>query len=76
MAESRGDPNAANRTDVHRDINGAVICRGSFGLMQISCHHGELFDPERNMAEAYRKYSQRGWQPWGAYTSGAYKKYL
>lgn len=70
------NPNAANRNDVHRDANGKVICVGSFGLMQISCHSGEVYDPAKNIAIAWEKYKKRGWQPWGAYTSGAYKQYL
>lgn len=70
MAESTCNPSAANRTDRH---NG---CMGSFGLFQIACYDGEVFDPEQNVAIAWKKYQARGWQPWGAYTSGAYKKYL
>jgi len=70
------NPNAANRTDVHRDSQGNIICIGSFGLMQISCHSGEIYNPEENIAIAWSKYQARGWQPWGAYTSGFYQKYL
>lgn len=70
------NPNAANLNDVHRDVNGNVVCVGSFGLFQIACFDGQVYDPEKNLAIAWRKYEERGWQPWGAYTSGEYRKYL
>ena len=70
------NPSAANMNDVHKDINGNVICIGSFGLFQISCHSGQVYDPEKNVEIAWQKYQARGWQPWGAYTSGLYLKYL
>lgn len=76
MAESKGDIYAANRSDVHKDAMGNVICIGSFGLMQISCHSGEVFEPNQNMAIAWQKYQSRGWLPWGAYTDGRYLKYM
>ena len=73
MAESNGNPNAANLNDKH---NG---CTGSYGLMQIACiHTGKVaeYNSERNMEKAYEIYTRSGWKPWGAYTSGAYTKYL
>ncbi len=70
QAESGCNPNAANWSDNH------LVCKGSFGLMQISCHSGQVFDPGENIKIAWSKYQNRGWQPWGAYTSGAYLKYL
>lgn len=70
------NPSAANRSDVHKDAYGNVICIGSFGLFQISCHSGEVYDPAKNVAIAYQKYQARKWQPWGAYTNGSYLKYL
>jgi hypothetical protein len=77
-AESGGNPNAENLSDVHRDMYGNVICYGSFGLFQISCHGGQIFDPTANVQAAWIKYINAGnsWSPWGAYTSGAYYKYL
>lgn len=69
-AESGCNPNSANLNDKH---NG---CMGSFGLFQIACYDGQVYDPAKNIAIAWEKYKKRGWQPWGAYTSGAYKKYL
>lgn len=70
------NPNAANWNDTHRDIYGNVVCTGSFGLFQISCHGGQIYDPAANIAAAWAKYEARGWQPWGAYTNGSYLAYL
>lgn len=69
-AESGCNPMAANLTDSH------ATCKGSFGLFQIACFDGQVYDPAQNVAIAYRKYKASGWRPWGAYTSGAYLKYL
>lgn len=74
MAESSGRPNAINLDDFHDS------CRGSYGLFQIACLHADpeaMLDPQANVAMALRIY-QRGnsWQPWGAYTNGAYRRYL
>jgi hypothetical protein len=63
-AESGCNPMAANTTDNH------IVCTGSFGLFQISCHSGQVYDPAQNIAIAWAKYSARGWQPWGVCTSG------
>lgn len=48
--ESRGDPNARNRS-------------GATGLFQIL---GGPIDPVANVATAYDMYRTRGWQPWSA----------
>lgn len=69
-AESGCNPMAANLTDSHS------TCKGSFGLFQIACFDGQVYDPAQNVAIAYRKYKASGWKPWGVYTSGAYLKYL
>lgn len=65
----------------HYDKNGNPICQGSFGVMQIACvHHIKdptaLFDVEFNLAKAKQIHEERGWLPWGGYTSGGYKKYM
>ena len=71
MAESGGNSNAANYNDNHG------TCRGSFGLMQLACFWiPNPTDPVANIAKANEIYSRSGWKPWGAYTSGAYTKYL
>lgn len=45
-------------------------CYGSFGLFQISCHGGEIYDVEANVAAAWAKYQARGWSPWGVCNRG------
>lgn len=71
MAESGGNSNAANYNDNHG------TCVGSFGLMQLACFWTDNpTDPIENIAKANEIYSRSGWSPWGAYTSGAYTKYL
>lgn len=56
MKESGGNQNAANWGDNHMSWAG---CKGSFGLFQINCSHGQVFDPEQNVAIAYSMY--KGW---------------
>ncbi len=56
--ESGCNPSAANLQDSHG------VCMGSFGLFQISCHGGQIYDPAQNVAAAYAKYKAGGWQPW------------
>ena len=63
-AESGCNPNAANHSDNHG------VCMGSFGLFQISCHGGVIYDPAKNVAAAWDKYSASGWQPWTVCTKG------
>lgn len=74
-AESGCDPQKPNWNDTHYK-NGVVYCKGSFGLFQIACFDGQVYDPAKNVAIAWRKYSASGWNPWGAYTNGSYLKYL
>jgi hypothetical protein len=42
---------------------------GNYGLFQVNAIHvsdpSALYDPETNVATAYRLYLARGWQPWG-----------
>lgn len=57
LYESGGNPNAANWSDNHMSWAG---CMGSFGLMQINCSHGQLFDPVKNMAVAHSMYKSWG----------------
>ena len=56
MKESGGRANAVNPTDNHYSWAG---CYGSYGLMQINCSHGQVFDPVKNMDIAYSMY--KGW---------------
>jgi Lysozyme like domain len=73
-AESGGQSTAVNPTD----NNGTQT---SWGLWQISNGtHGQpvpnILDPGVNASAAVAKYQANGWQPWGTYTSGAYKAFL
>lgn len=63
-AESGCNPNAANLTDSH------ATCKGSFGLFQIACMSGIVYDPAENIAIAWSKYQARGWRPWSVCTKG------
>lgn len=73
-AESSGNSQAVNPTD-----NGGT--QTSWGLWQISdgTHNQPvqgILDPAVNAQAAVAKYKASGWQPWGTYTSGAYKVFL
>lgn len=71
QAESGCNPAAANHADNHG------TCIGSFGLMQLACFWTDNpHDPATNVAKAAEIYARSGWQPWGAYTNGAYLRYL
>ena len=59
-----------------------VYIRGvDHGLMQINLDEllpfdDGIFDPKINMKSARRMYRDRGFQPWAAYNSGAYERYV
>lgn len=60
IQESGGNANAANWTDPHPELG----CNGSFGLMQMNCGYGQLFDPKTNMDAAHTMWNKYGWKPW------------
>lgn len=65
----------------HYDSKGNKVCQGSYGVMQIACVHNladpdALFDVEFNLKKAREIYLERGWNPWGGYSNGSWKKYL
>lgn len=64
LAESSCNARNENWGDYHSFAN----CRGSFGLFQINCSHGQVFDPAKNVAIAYSMWKSSGWQPWSATT--------
>jgi hypothetical protein len=73
-AESRGCSAAVNPVD-----NDGT--QTSWGLWQISNGtHAQpvpgILTPSVNAQAAVAKYKANGWQPWGTYTSGAYKAFL
>ncbi len=64
-AESGCDPMADNLRDNHE------VCFGSYGLMQISCDKGILYDSAKNIKVAYKdKYMQGGWKHWSVCKNG------
>lgn len=73
MAESGGNPNAANWSDDHSSWAG---CMGSFGLMQINCSNGQTYDGAVNMRIANQMWQASGFYPWTTYTSGKYLQYM
>jgi len=72
MAESNGNPLAYGDGGTKYP---------SIGLMQIRTLPGrpsieQLYNPEFNMQFAYNMWKNQGFNPWSAYKSGAYKKFL
>ena len=59
ICESEGNPTKINWKDNHK------VCKGSFGLFQLSCDKGtkeELLDPETNVKIAYEVWQKNGWK--------------
>lgn len=85
MAESGGDPGIRSHPDLE-----ARTGEMSLGLWQHNANTGEdrhkfygisnwndLKDPVTNARATFRLWQRRGsWDDWGAYTDGAYSKYL
>ena len=85
MAESGGDPGIRSHPDLE-----ARTGEMSLGLWQHNANTGEdrhqfygisnwndLKDPVTNARATYRLWQRRkGWEDWGAYTDGAYTRYL
>lgn len=69
-AESSGNPNTSNMNDYHSFAH----CHGSYGLFQINCSHGKVFDPATNVRIAAQMWQASKWKPWGA-TTCKYKVY-
>ena len=73
MAESGGNPGARNHRPGIED---------SRGLWQVNWlahprYDGEaLYDPGYNAQAALDIWRGSGWQAWGAYTAGSYRRYL
>lgn len=77
LAESSGDPQA---------VNNCPPREYSVGLWQINIlgsktlTREQMFDPDENCKEAFRRFKERGYLPWGAYThpkgNPAYRKFL
>jgi hypothetical protein len=73
LAESHENPNALNK-----NTNGSY----DVGIFQLNTTHfnrwtlAQMSDPKTNIQIAYQIYSEQGFNPWVAYTTGSYKKYL
>lgn len=54
-------------------------CAGIFQIHRVhkAKYEGEdIYDVDTNIRVAYEIFKAQGWQPWEAYTNGAYKKFL
>lgn len=81
MGESSGNPRAFNGVGSDQSyglwqINmiGSLgpARRAQFGLSR----NEDLFDPQTNARAAVAIYRQQGYNAWGAYTNGSYKRFL
>jgi hypothetical protein len=81
IGESRCRKDAVNMNDSHNWGDGKVG-KGSYGLFQLAVlwkdvYPGDYYDPATNIEVAHKVWARgHSWQPWGAYSSGAYKKWL
>lgn len=57
MQESGGNSHNSNWSDDHTSWAG---CMGSFGLFQINCSHGQVYDANQNVAIAHQMWSAAG----------------
>lgn len=84
LAESGGNPSAKNASGasglwqimmpLHADMvkEAAVAVKADGGVKGTL----DVFNPAVNTRVAGKLYAAKGWQPWSAYNSGAYKKHL
>lgn len=87
MAEGGNNPKAVNWNCHYGTVSKACLPADRAKAWSVDCGYfqinvrgttcpDELFDPIYNVQVARSMYERRGWQPWVAYTSGSYKKYL
>ena len=83
QAESSCEQSKANLSagETHKDINGNVVCVGSYSLLQIGCVHylqnpEDLLDPTLNIQVGYEVWKKQGYNAWTVYQTGKYLKYL
>lgn len=53
---------------------GAKSPTNDHGVFQL--HKQQIYDCRANVDRAYEMWKRRGWQPWSAWKSGRFKKYL
>lgn len=67
-----GCRNIHNYNDIHKNYRtGEVICKGSYGPMQVGCIHYKDEDKEdwkTNIRLAYQVYEGSGWTAWTTYS--------
>lgn len=88
LAESGGDTHAVNPSgakglwQIMMPLHAALVNDGitavnaEYGTDNNSPKNLDVFDPRVNTFVAGQLYGARGWQPWEAYTTGAYKAHL
>lgn len=83
QAENRTcNPLRHNETasETHRDINGNVICVGSYGALQVGCLHynsdEDRNDLVTNIKVAHRVWQSSGYTAWTMYKNGTYREFL
>lgn len=67
--------------ETHRDINGNVICVGSYGALQVGCIHylsnpQELDTISTNIRVAHVVWLEQGYDAWTMYRNGRYANFL
>lgn len=67
QAESGCNPYAVSPASLNYDG-----C-SDFGLLQLHCER--VFNPSQNIAIAYQKYQNQGWNAWSTYNNGAVWRY-
>ena len=76
--DTNRDNNSAGET--HYDMNGNVVCVGSYGLFQMGCLHfsgnQNPNDPLTNIEVAYQIWKKQGYTAWTMYRNGTYAQFV
>lgn len=83
QAENRAcNPLRHNETasETHRDINGNVICVGSYGVLQVGCLHYQPTEDKNDLATnvqvAHRVWLKQGYTAWTMYKNGTWREFV
>ncbi len=83
IATAIAQAESGGKTGAHNPGNGATDIEDSYGLWQINVLAHPQFDKKQLMMGSYNatamyqiSSSGTNWNPWGTYTSGAYKSFL